>query len=440
MRSTPTTTDGWRGLPGPDWSELHLLAAIDHVAASGALGDRVLLGFDARAGAAELATLAADLLAVRNISCILALGAAPTPAFGLLTHSNSDLTGAVIITASHNPPGYIGVKIRDAHGQGIDWAQPCENAVVAPPPAPTSPHRRLDVAALYAGSIGQTVIDTARRFEGHLIIDAAHGAVAALAPHLPQLTCHRGQPLPFFAGCTPDPAAHPAAEERASTVLHAAPDPTKTMIAMVDGDGDRLALFTARSGYIASPEQAAALLRAGFPAARLITTSVAPRMITRTAYEQNLAVTCTPVGFKHIVTAQRQQPHVATLGVEPNGALAWNSGDNGYFERDSLAALTLSLAHFAGVAEFDNAIADLRRSYPHPQRTIAVTAPVEVTTSELRTVLHGWHTSTREDTVVFENDEYERVVVRASGTEPVTRLYLETDPTTAERISTALTA
>lgn len=444
MRSAATTTDGWRGLPSPAWSELHLLAAIDRAAASGALGDRVLVGFDGRAGAAEVAALAADLLTARNITCMLATEPAPTPAFGLFTHTRPEVTGAVIATASHNPPGYIGVKLRDAQGQGITWTQPVENTVIAPPAVLTSPHRRIDVTAFYAALIGQAVVDAARRFDGHLIIDAAHGAVAALAPHLPELAWHRGRPLPFFAGCIPDPAARPAADELAATVLRAAPDPGRTMVAMVamvDGDGDRLALFTARSGYVASPEQAAILLRAGLPAARLITTTVAPSMITHAARSQDLAVTRTPVGFKHIVTAQREQPGIPTLGVEPNGALAWSgNGDCGYFERDSLAALATTLTRFTGVQDFDDAIADLRRDYPHPQQIITVSVPVEDATGRLRTLLGGWHASAQDDVTVFENDSHGRVAVRASGTEPVTRLYLETDPATTERISAALSS
>jgi phosphomannomutase len=440
MRSVATTTDGWRGLPGPDWSELHLLAAIDHAAASGALGDRVLVGFDARAGAAELAVLAADLLTARNITAILATGPAPTPACGLFTHTHPDVTGAVIATASHNPPGYIGVKLRDADGQGIAWPQPADNAAVAPPPVPTAPHLRVDVASFYAARTGQALADTARCFGGDLIIDAAHGAVAALAPHLPGLAWHRGRPLPFFAGHTPDPASRPAADAIAASVLGAASAPGNTMVAMTDGDGDRLALVTARSGYVASPEQAAILLRTGLPAARLITTTVAPSMLTHAARARNLAISRTPVGFKHIVAAQRQQPAMPTLGVEPNGALAWTTGNGGYFERDSLTALATITTHFTSVQNFDDAVANLRRDHPHPQRIVTIAGPVDDTLGRLRTLLADWRASTEDDVTVFDNDAHHRVVVRASGTEPGTRLYLETDPPTTEHITAALSS
>lgn len=51
MSSAPTTTDGWRGLPGPGFAEPHLLAALDHCAERDVLGENVLVGYDGRAGA-----------------------------------------------------------------------------------------------------------------------------------------------------------------------------------------------------------------------------------------------------------------------------------------------------------------------------------------------------------------------------------------------------
>jgi phosphomannomutase len=80
MRSSLSTTDGWRGLPSVGFGEAHLLAALDHAAASGTLSGSVLIGYDGRAGARELAHLAADLLTTHSLSCVLRTGAAPTPA------------------------------------------------------------------------------------------------------------------------------------------------------------------------------------------------------------------------------------------------------------------------------------------------------------------------------------------------------------------------
>jgi phosphomannomutase len=195
MRSSSTTTDGWwRGLPGVGFAEAHLLAAVDHAAASGALSGSVLIGYDGRAGARELAHLAADLLTTHGLSCVLTTGAAPTPAIGRLVWQHSHLNAAIIVTASHNPPGFLGVKLRDGQGQGIPWPAPSDDqrAPIATLPAAPQPHPSLDVLPAYATTIGQTLTATAHRFDGHLVIDAAHGALGALATHLPEL--HEGRP------------------------------------------------------------------------------------------------------------------------------------------------------------------------------------------------------------------------------------------------------
>jgi phosphomannomutase len=55
MRSKDSTTDGWRGLPGPRWSEREILSVVLQLAASGALASTTLIGFDTRAGSRELA-------------------------------------------------------------------------------------------------------------------------------------------------------------------------------------------------------------------------------------------------------------------------------------------------------------------------------------------------------------------------------------------------
>ncbi|HUY47170.1 MAG TPA: hypothetical protein VMV92_15795 [Streptosporangiaceae bacterium] len=119
---------------------------------------------------------------------------------------------------------------------------------------------------------------------------------------------------------------------------------------MVDGDGDRLVLFTVASGYISSADQSAILISAGLPVEHLVTSIVAPRMGAETARWRNPAIEITqvPVGFKHQVSSWLDNPDRATLGMEPNGAFAWAPDSSAYFERDSLAALNISALRHCG--------------------------------------------------------------------------------------------
>ncbi|MFF9785722.1 hypothetical protein [Streptomyces nigrescens] len=439
MHSTATTTDGWRGLPGPAWAEPQLLAALDHCASRDVLGEQVLVGHDARAGARELAHLAADLLAHHGITTHLATTPAPTPAFGHLVHQRSDLSAAVIVTASHNPPGYIGIKLRDSSGRGIVWPQPPAGAALDPAQLTARKHPRTDVVSPYAATVGDALSTEARWFQGDVLLDAAHGAVGVLAERLAGIQVLRERPLPFFSGRTPDPVPRLHAETTARTLLGRLAHPERALLAMTDGDGDRLVLFTHRSGYIPSSEQAAALLYTRLPVKRLITTEVAPRMAVRAAKRGHpgLKVTETSVGFKHLVTAWLDRPEPA-LALEPNGALVHVTGVGDYFERDALGALTTVLRAFPSLETLDDAIADVRRAHPHTQ--IVHTTPTQLNDvlGALPGLLPTWRADVSGDVAHYDDGAHGHIAVRASGTEPGTRLYIEAPAETVETLTREL--
>ncbi|MGW1158902.1 hypothetical protein ACWD48_11880 [Streptomyces sp. NPDC002519] len=437
MRSVPSTSDGWRGLPGSAFAEPQLLAALGHCADQDVLGDNVLVGYDGRAGAPELAQLAADLLTEHGITAHLATSPAPTPACGILVRQEPALSAAVVITASHNPPGYTGMKIRDASGHGAVWPQPSADATTDPGRLLRRRHPHIDVLAPYAASTGSALAEAVAHFDAPVLLDAAHGAVGALDGHLDGVTVCRSRLLPFFAGHSPDPVPRPQAERTARALLDQAASPA--LLAMTDGDGDRLVLFTRASGYIGSPEQAAALLYAGLRVDRLITTAVAPRMAVRAARRARAAlrVTETQVGFKHIVAAWQNDPRPA-LGLEPNGALVHVTDDRGYFERDSLAALTTLLTAFPALEDLDDAIADVRRAHPHTQLVHTVPAPLTDVLHQLPGLLPGWRADHSGDPVVYDDGAHGRIAVRASGTEPASRLYIEAPTPVVERLTQAL--
>ncbi|MGH3821806.1 MAG: hypothetical protein ACRDRA_03015 [Pseudonocardiaceae bacterium] len=117
-----------------------------------------------------------------------------------------------------------------------------------------------------------------------------------------------------------------------------------------------------------------------------------------------------PVGFKHIVAAWRQNTIVPTLGLEPNGALTFSSDNQGYFERDSLAALSTLLTHLPTLQALDD------------------------TLDRLAALLSTWETTTRDKVVLFDGGTHKYLAVRASGTEPGTRLYIEAPPLITNRI------
>jgi len=115
--------------------------------------------------------------------------------------------------------------------------------------------------------------------------------------------------------------------------------------------------------------------------------------------------------------------------MEPNGAFAWAPDSSAYFERDSLAALTTVLTQFPSVGAIDRAVSALRRGHPHPQQILTITKPVEQVLAKIGQNLTGWRRETlATGLTAFAGGEDSYVAVRASGTEPVTRLYVEAPP------------
>jgi phosphomannomutase len=201
------------------------------------------------------------------------------------------------------------------------------------------------------------------------------------------------------------------------------------LVASVDGDGDRLVLTTAKSGTIGSADLAGALISKGV-VKRLITTVVAPRWIREQAQTAGVTVTVTDVGFRNVLDGWIGAGSRPALGLEPNGALVIVGKPDDYFERDSLEALAMILGEFRSVVELDEALAAVRDRHPLRQRQMTVQRNVrevirKVDRALAREPRANWIRSRMGNFVRWEDGRQSCVVVRESGTEPVTRLYFE---------------
>lgn len=435
MTSDPVTTDGWRGMPGTNWSEPVMLGILASLARDGRLGGRVAVAFDGRAGSRELAVLACDLLASLGITCLLGDEPAPTPALGRFVRDTSGIDGGLTFTASHNPPGYVGFKLRDS--DGLSSTLPHPEPLPALPPAPCSAPAAAAINIHYAQTAGHDLIGALDGFDGDVVVDCAHGAVGSLARRLPRVTWARSRPLPFFAGIAPDPAEHGNIEAAWRSLLSAAPAPGRLLAAFTDGDGDRLVLATSRSGYIGSTEQAAIACAAGLPATAMIASVVTPLIARRAAEAAGMTWTETPVGFKHVVAAWRRQSMPPAIGLEPNGALACAQGPSGYFERDALTALALVTRALPSVREIDDAIAALRDRYPVRPEIITSSLGIPEVLAKLAHVLPDWDQAGNGGLTSFASGEH-RYLVRPSGTESATRVYAEAPPASVRAVRAAL--
>ena len=168
-------TDGVRGVVGKDITP-ELVERLGRAATLWCGRGRIFIGRDTRASGPELEDALARGIASVGGNAVVA-GVLPTPAVALLT-----LDLGCVITASHNPPEYNGVKFFDRDGQKLSDTQ--EQEIEALIDEPATGGGEIDEVAVATDSYLEHVVE---RFGSNLAglrigVDCANGAYAGLAP------------------------------------------------------------------------------------------------------------------------------------------------------------------------------------------------------------------------------------------------------------------
>lgn len=432
-------TDGVRGIPGREpltpsgvrslaFHAARVLLEKSGVRSNGHVG-RVAVGRDTRgSGPALERSLAAGLSAAG--AEVVALGVIPTPGVSFLTPRLGCFAG-VVISASHNPAEYNGIKFFDSLGFKMDPALELEverrlRAESVPPPAARAPVRGQDSSSLYLDFLRSAFPATLDLAGVRLVVDCAHGAAAAFAPRL-----FEGLGAEVFAvGVRPDGGNINArcgalwpqtmAREVRRRRAHAG--------VAFDGDADR-ALFCDERGTLLDGDAvigaaAARLLRQGLlRGGRVALTVMSNYGLIRFLNERGVEVVTTPVGDRNVTEAVEREG--LSLGGENSGHIVFRdfapTGDG----------LLTALQTLAAWRESGRPMSALRRLYePTPQtlRNVRVRS---------KPALDGLK-RTRGAVARVERllEGRGRVLVRYSGTEPALRVLVE-GPSKAENIRSA---
>jgi len=444
-------TDGWRGVIAADFTFANVAlvtgAIADFVTAHNLSGRGVVVGYDNRFLSAQFAETVAGVLGGHGIKVYLARRALPTPVVAFaVKHYNAG--GAVMLTASHNPPEYNGIKfIPEYAGPALpEITEEIEEYILRRQRAGAGPaaradgndsHRELvDPAEAYAAHLLDLIdADTIRKAQLTVVVDPLYGAgigyldglLGSLGARVSTLHNHRD---PLFGGSLPDPSA-----ANLETLRETVREGGAHLGLGLDGDADRLGVIDADGSYI-SPNQFLALVyyhlvtRRGWagPVARTVATT---HLVDRIARDHGQKVIETPVGFKFIGQALLERDCV--VGGEESGGLSLRGHVP---EKDGLLAGMLAVEM---VAAHGKSLKDLLRevgdAYGHlcstrvDIRTAADQKPVLL--ERLRRLapdrLAGQPVVTRVTVdgtkLVLADGAW--VLVRASGTEPVFRVYTE---------------
>ncbi len=460
-------TDGWRAVIGDEFTFANVRRfgqALGTLAGRRGWSERgIVVGYDRRFMSGEFARLLAEECSAGGLRTRICREPCPTPAAALAARQ-AGAALAAIVTASHNPYWYNGIKLRDAAGApaaedltgeleailaeggpeaaaAAPAAAPLPDAVApaaaGPPAAPACsvepachvepfdpfPGYRDHVAALVD-------LEAIERHRPGVIHDAMHGSAAGWLGRLaPGVTGIRQEPDPLFGGIQPEPILANLAALGAR--VREARSPAIGLA--TDGDGDRLAAI-AEDGSFIDPHHLYALLYLhmvevrGFrgAAVRTVTTTT---MIDRLAESRGLAVRVTPVGFKYI--APLLKDGTAAIGGEESGGVGFAFH---LPERDGVFAALMLLEHLARTGRsLCGAVARLREKAGNAWlgRT-DIQVPAEVAEAMERgcvppgrlagEAVCGWE---RLDGLKLRFADGAWLHVRASHTEPVLRLYAE---------------
>ena len=448
-------TDGWRGVIAADFNfdsvALCAQGVTSYLQAQNVSHQKLLVGYDTRFASREFAQRVAEVLAGNGVEALLCSKAAPTPvvSYNILVNK---AVGAVVVTASHNPYQWNGIKFKPEYGgsasaeivarleEHIGEAE--RGAVKATPLGEAMALglvREIDPVPPYMEQISRLVdLGSIGKARLKIIVDSMHGAGGGYLPRLLEdakgsLLEIRGEPNPAFPGMQqPEPLAHNLPHLSELVVAHGA-----DVGIAYDGDADRLGIIDERGSYL-NTHQVFALLALYLLDVKgergpLVKSSTSSDMIFKLGKLYRVPVLETGVGFKYIGPLMMKES--ALIGGEESGGY----GFRGHIpERDGILSSLLLLEFMVRKGMRPSELLQYlyskvgehyyrRRDVPFPaddrpklqQRLnnsgqISDIAGMRVTSGD---TIDGWR---------FRFDGG-WLAIRFSGTEPLVRIYAEAD-------------
>ena len=393
-------TDGVRGVVG-EFITPELVERLGRAATLWTAAGRVFIGRDTRASGVELEEAFARGVISGGGSAVLG-GVLPTPAVALLA-----LDLGVVISASHNPPEYNGVKFFDARGRKLsDESEEQIEALLAA--APSSEQGDIDRVEIATDSYLEHILD---RFGSELsglriAVDCANGAYSGLAPRaVEQLGASvvtmanepDGTNINVECGATDMRALQRlVTEERCDLGI------------AFDGDGDRMLAVDER-GEALDGDQIVAILALDLGVDLVAVTQMTNMGFHALMRERGIRVVTTDVGDRYVLEALWREGGL--LGGEESGHVIYLRD---HVTGDGLAAALLLCAALHGRPL--SAAAAVMPRYPQVKENVRV-AKKDLTPTIVQEV----------ERQNAELDGKGRILVRPSGTEPLIRVLAEAE-------------
>ena len=360
-------TDGWRGIIGFDFNVSNLSRVV--VASCQELyyqyfeetnSKKILIGYDRRFMANEFANEIAAFVKGCGFEPILSTSYVPTPSCSLYAKKFMFL-GCLVITASHNPYNWLGLKIKSFKGCSVDesFTKEVEKRLLLGNSIERleGAYEKVDIKKFYLDQIKSNfnidfIANNLKKMNLHIFVDSMHGSAANCLSQIfegcdsKNFTEIRADYDPLFGGNPPEPLLK-YLDNLTETLTRNSKKGIKTLGIIFDGDGDRIAVIDEKGRFCSTqvllPFFISYLGEKNKNLYPVLKTVSGSDIISNITKNQNREVVELPVGFKYI--AKKMIKEKIFIGGEESGGVGF-----GDFmpERDALYAAMILLN---GIAE-----------------------------------------------------------------------------------------
>lgn len=457
-------TDGWRALIDQEFTpkniEKVIQAFCDWRLQQDPSPRRIILGYDCRLRSTESAQLIAQVLAGNGFRVELSQQYCPTPCVSWMVKTTDAIAG-IMVTASHNPWQWNGVKFKEEYGgsaspeytraieaqlkqneanhlmiRKISFRQGLAEGLITE----FDPHGAY-LAQLKSLLDGEAI--RAAKFK--VLFDSLYGAGGgyghALFPE--QIDEIHGEADPHFGGVNPEPIS-----PNLGRLMERMSKGNYQLGLATDGDADRIGAVDERGHFVNSHQIFALLLQHYVEDHGLRGTVVksisTTQMINRLCTNYDLPLIETPIGFKHI--CKEMVARNALMGGEESGGISFikhvHERDgllNGLMllnmmslRKKSLSQLLTDLFAKIGSYYFERLDLPLKKSQIASMKDVLSSHPLK-DLAGARIVEHNFS-----DGYKYSFEDGSWLLIRASGTEPLVRIYAESN--TPEKVGHILKA
>lgn len=440
-------TDGWRGIIAWDFTfdnvrkMAQALADFINLNAPSDLGNKTniaAVGYDRRFLSDKFAADIASILKLNKVDVVLLDKPVSTPVMSCLSYTKFWI--CIMVTASHNPAQYNGIKIKiDGGPISSKLTKEIEELIDQKSVRYIAGHqveRTSGMEKIYFKYIGSKVnLKKALALKGKVAVDYMHGSAAGYFEQIlgeNRVIALNATHDPCFGGIKPEP------KEDSLRALKKTVSANKCLLgAAFDGDGDRTALIDEKGKYLAPCKVSALVLNHLVRHKKLkghvlqcISMGYLNKRIARAA---GLEFEEVPVGFKYI--AERSALEDIAFGAEESGGYCWSGVMP---ERDGLT-LVMYILEIMAVRKMtlSELVKELEKQYGtscYQRIDFEISKPIDRNTlaeklkKKLPKKIFGRAVAEVYTfdglKIILDNDEW--LLIRPSGTEPLLRLYCET--------------